>query len=494
MTESICSYRLGDIYEIRISQRTPEIKNSPYITKERPFRENSYLPLLNGRNLKCNEIIYNNLTGYWIKKVDMKKLRGYFSVPHIVIGLGFRENGKVGAAIDGKCYPWMGDICHLLRKNDLFNVEFDMGDTEIVEYLNSGYVKKYVKDVYREITYHLSITQLKNLPLPNKKEWEDIKKRSFHGAQYNRSPLTFEDRKEIFLNRYKSPSSKTKYKRYIGLPLRYAGGKSLAVGLILEHLPNIKRLISPFFGGGSVEIAGAKELGIEVLGFEIFDILVNYWKVQIERPQDLYKELSSLNPTKGEYEIVKSKLKAHWKKEITLPPLKLAAYYYFNHNLSYGPGFLGWMAKIYENKNRYCSMIERVGDFNIKNITVEYASFESVIPKFKDDFLYCDPPYYLGDDSTLFRGLYPQRNFPIHHTNFNHKLLCDLLLKHHKGGFILSYNDCFTIRKWYASCKIINVSWQYTMGQGETRIGLNRKKEDRNHIKKSHEILVVKYD
>ncbi|PIU66897.1 MAG: DNA methyltransferase, partial [Armatimonadetes bacterium CG07_land_8_20_14_0_80_40_9] len=177
MTESICSYRLGNIYEIRISPRTPEIKHNSYIIKERPLRVDNYLPLLNGRNLKCNEIIYNNLTGYWIKKSDAKKLRRYFDIPHIVVGLGFRENGKVGAAIDGRCYPWMGDVYHLLKKNGLFNVKFDMVDSEIIEYLNSDYVKKYVKDVYREITYHLSITQLKNLPLPNKKEWQEIKRR-----------------------------------------------------------------------------------------------------------------------------------------------------------------------------------------------------------------------------------------------------------------------------------------------------------------------------
>jgi len=45
-----------------------------------------------------------------------------------------------------------------------------------VEYLNSDFIRKYVKDVYKEITYHLSITQLKNLPLPNEKEWEEIKR------------------------------------------------------------------------------------------------------------------------------------------------------------------------------------------------------------------------------------------------------------------------------------------------------------------------------
>ncbi len=247
-------------------------------------------------------------------------------------------------------------------------------------------------------------------------------------------------------------------------------------------------------GGGSVEIALARELGIDVIGFDVFDILINYWDVQIREPQKLYRKLLSLSPTKEEYAIVKSKLKSHWKKEIILSPLELATYYYFNHNLSYGPGFLGWMAKIYENKNRYLSTIEKVRDFDVPNLFVKCDTFENIIPQFNRDFLYCDPPYYLGGDSKMFRGIYPQRNFPIHHNNFNHEKLRDLLLKHHRGGFILSYNNCSTIREWYAKCKIIDVSWQYTMGQGETRIGLNRKNGNRNHIKKSHEILIVQYE
>jgi len=176
--ERHCSYKLGDIYEIKISPRTPEIKINPYIKKDKPIKEKDYLPLLNGRNLKCNEVIYRNFTGYWIKKSELKKYRGYFGTPHIVVGLGFRGDGKIGAAIDKKCYPWMGDVYHLLRKSDLFSSisGFDMSEREVVEYLNSNYVKRYIKDTYREITYHLSITQLKNLPIPNKKEFETIKK------------------------------------------------------------------------------------------------------------------------------------------------------------------------------------------------------------------------------------------------------------------------------------------------------------------------------
>ena len=170
--ESMCSYKLGDIYEIRISPRTPEVKNNPNIVRKKSY-STQYLPLLTSKNLKCNEIIYENFTDYWIKKSEVKKFRGYFSLPHIVVGLGFRENGKVAAAYDEKCYPWMGDVYHLLRKSGLFNLNFDMQEQEVVEYLNSEYVKHYVKDAYREITYHLSITQLKDLPLPNKKEWEN---------------------------------------------------------------------------------------------------------------------------------------------------------------------------------------------------------------------------------------------------------------------------------------------------------------------------------
>jgi len=286
--------------------------------------------------------------------------------------------------------------------------------------------------------------------------------------------------------------NKNKYKRYLGSPLRYAGGKSWAVGYVIERIPeNIKRLISPFFGGGSIEIAVAKELGIEVKGFDIFDILVHYWKIQIENPEDLYQELVKLKPTKETYKLVKQELKKHWEGKIKLPPLKLAAYYYFNHNLSYGPGFLGWMSSVYANEKTYYRLLERVKNFNVKNISIECISFEDVIPKFKFDFLYCDPPYYLGKDSTLFRGLYPQRNFPIHHNNFNHELLKELLLSH-KGGFILSYNDSPTIRKWYKDFEIVELPIQYTMGQGETRIGINRLMKNRNYIKKVKELLIIK--
>ncbi len=302
-------------------------------------------------------------------------------------------------------------------------------------------------------------------------------------------------KKSLFLKKIKTQNG---YKRYTESPLRYGGGKSLAVGNILEYFPeNINKVVSPFIGGGSVEIALAKELKIDVIAYDIFDLLVNYWNVQITKPNELYENLNKFNNTKDEYENVKNILKSIWNKKDGLicnnyNKLDLATYYYFNHNLSYGPGFLGWMSSIYTNEKKYKSMLDKVKKFDVPNLKVYNESFDKSLPKHYNDFLYLDPPYYLDGDSKMFKGIYPMRNFPIHHNGFSHKLLSELLKKH-QGGFILSYNDCTWIREAYKDFKVIEVVWQYTMGQGETRIGKNRleRNYDNDNIKSSHELLII---
>lgn len=298
---------------------------------------------------------------------------------------------------------------------------------------------------------------------------------------------------ELLLSSLRSKGGKHRFSRYNGLPLRYAGGKSLGVGYVVEQIPSgIPSLVSPFFGGGAVEIACARELDMQVKGYDIFDILANYWACQLRSPTKLAEQIRKWKPTKKQYAAVKERLKLHWTGEDPITDkLMLAAHYWFNHNLSYGPGFLGWMSKIYEERSRFERLADKVKNFRCPGLSVSCASFESVIPKHGNDFLYCDPPYYLGNDSRMFRGIYPQRNFPVHHNGFDHELLRDLLHAH-KGGFILSYNDCETIRKWYADFEVIEVEWQYTLGQGETRIGKNRIENGTNHhVKNSHELLIV---
>lgn len=278
-----------------------------------------------------------------------------------------------------------------------------------------------------------------------------------------------------------------KYKRVSDTPLRYAGGKSLAVGYIAEHLPsNLTKLVSPFFGGGSFEIALAKRAGVKVEGYDIFGLLVNYWQVQTKQSDALANVLSTLTPNKETFKEVKGYLSDVFWKNLRYDAVTEAAYYFFNHNLSYGPGFLGWPSSVYLNQARYDKMLEKVRNFTAP-ISVNKADFGEVIENSGSDFIYADPPYHLS--GKMFKGIYPQRNFPIHHNGFDHEKLRDLL-HNHKGGFVLSYNDTPIIREWYSDFEIYEPKWQYTMGQGETRIGENRKSQ--THVKESHELLIVK--
>lgn len=303
---------------------------------------------------------------------------------------------------------------------------------------------------------------------------------------------SFSDKKDALLKALQSKQSRYKYRRRVTSTLRYAGGKSLAIGHVVELLPEgINRVMSPFFGGGSIEIAMSKHLGLKVVGYDIFNLLTNFWEHQIGSPSELADKLGEFEPTREEYLIVREKLKAHWKGETLIDdPLELAAIYYFNHNTSYGPHFLGHPSGVYLNPKRYATTLENVRKFDPGDLEVHEGRFEDKIPLHQGDFIYADPPYYLDGDSKTFIGMYPHRNFPIHHKGFDHEKLASQL-KAHKGGFILSYNDCSAVRELYKGYNMSTPEWQYTFSQGDTRIGENRTRDSEgSHIKKSHEILI----
>jgi len=293
-------------------------------------------------------------------------------------------------------------------------------------------------------------------------------------------------------------------------PIRYAGGKSKAYNIITEYLPKFpypQRIVSPFMGGGSLESKWSSDVGIEVIGYDIFDALVNFWNVLLTSPDKLADKLQTISPDKETYAEIKEQLirwdytqemlkdwkTNHYKRDaISLDSVTAAAYYYYNHNLSYGPMYLGWMSKIYENQDKWNRMVEYIRSYKNEKLNVRKGSFGDVIQDNQNEFLYLDPPYYLqkDGDNKMFKGIYPNANIDVHHSGFNHELLRDRL-HNHKGSFILSYNNCETIREYYKDFDQYFPEWHYSYALGEKRIGKN-KAEVGNKPKESHEILIVK--
>ena len=292
--------------------------------------------------------------------------------------------------------------------------------------------------------------------------------------------------------------------------IRYAGGKTRAIKLITPYVMGYDKIVSPFLGGGSLEVHWAANLGKEVIGYDIFDMLVNFWNELLNNPNGLATVMETIKPTAEEYKRIKEILMTldhtqnmlkdwptdHYKREnvISLLNVTKAAYYYFNHNCSYGPGYLGWGSSVYLKQNKWDNMIKSVRNFECPTLSVCEMSFDKSIKKHNEDFLYLDPPYYLEKDSDnkMHKGMYPMKNIDVHHSGFDHELLRDLLLAH-KGDFVMSYNDCETIREYYKDFEFFYPEWSYSMGNGEQRIGKNRKELNDGHIvKESHEILIVK--
>lgn len=185
--ERVCSLRLSDLYEIRISPRSTEIKRCKYAKRVDeyggPSKPAKHLPILDGKSLRPGFIEYDKYDKY--DKYDERTphyriapehvglLREYFTRPRVVVG--HTKGGRVEAALDYRSYPWMGDVYHLLPKVGNGGREKCMGDSELVEYLNSETVQRYMRGKYRQITPHVTSTQLRALPLPTSEEWERLR-------------------------------------------------------------------------------------------------------------------------------------------------------------------------------------------------------------------------------------------------------------------------------------------------------------------------------
>ena len=243
-------------------------------------------------------------------------------------------------------------------------------------------------------------------------------------------------------------------------PLRYPGGKSRAVKQILEFIPpNIKTICSPFFGGGSIELALASK-GINVKGFDVFAPLVNFWQVLLRSPKELSKNVRQLYPmtsskfylTQREYKSIRGRIK------------QAAAFYALNRASFSGTTLSGGMSP---DHPRFTEKgIDSLSCFKVDNLTVDNSDFKDALRENENEFLYLDPPYMNG------KALYGEKGNA--HKHFDHRALFDVLKK--RDGWILSYNDCEKVRRLYDGHRMLTLKWGYGM----------------NNTKRSNELLIFK--
>jgi len=254
-------------------------------------------------------------------------------------------------------------------------------------------------------------------------------------------------------------------------PLRYPGGKSRAVKHILPLFPeDVERVCSPFFGGGSVELALASK-GVEVFGYDKMKQLVWFWQALCEDSNRLADEVEKL---REEYQTrdgntvtgcAKDSF-ARYREDLRIDTYmfsyeRAAKYYIINRSSFSGATFSGGWSERASYARFTESSVQRLRDFKAENFRVDYADFGQAIASHPKAFLYLDPPYYLPDGRDNLYG----DGGDLHKT-FDHLKLVNILKE--RDNWILSYNNCPEILKLYKGYDIMYPGWKYGMSSDKT--------------------------
>lgn len=256
--------------------------------------------------------------------------------------------------------------------------------------------------------------------------------------------------------------------------LRYPGGKSKAVDVILPYFPSdLDTMVAPFFGGGSIELACVSN-GVRVWGYDIYKQLVVFWQQLLSNQEKLHERVCQF-----EMPLPKDKFYEMQKNFETLTDeLEIAAQFYVINRTSFsGTTLSGGMSSTQQNWTQSC--LDRLRDFSLDGmfsssdlLTVSHMDFKQSLLIHNEDFAYLDPPYLLEKSS-----LYGVKGNT--HKNFDHLSLHSILSKR-DAPWALSYNNHPEILDLYKDYTIHKPEWRYSM-------------KSKNGCKESYEVLITNY-
>jgi DNA adenine methylase len=229
-------------------------------------------------------------------------------------------------------------------------------------------------------------------------------------------------------------------------------------------------MVSPFFGGGSIELHCASK-GVRVHGYDNFESLVNFWNQALTCPQELAYLLETLfHPCTKEKFNTYQKTQQHDPEFPTFQgwdQLRACMFYTLNRSSFSGATLKGGFSQQAADNRFTQSSIERLRKFSSPNLSVKAADFASSLRSHADDvFVYADPPYMLEKAS-----LYGENRATSH--SFDHYRFAAEIKK--KNNWIISYNPAPEILDLYKDYEILYPTWSYGMSSD----------------KKSKEILIL---
>lgn len=226
---------------------------------------------------------------------------------------------------------------------------------------------------------------------------------------------------------------------------RYPGGKNRMKKdlqkIIMEVKPDLNFMVSPFLGGGSLELLMAGSNGslwedrIKVQAYDIFKPLADFWEIlKEEGGVRIAAEVRKHMPLthNDEYKAFLPNLDSDDK-------FTRAWSFYICIKASYS-GMIGSTTERARAELREAGL-EKLERFENPYFFMEWGDCFETIQKHNKDFMYLDPPYYKTVNH------YYGKKGELHKA-FNHEKYCEIL-KEHKGGFVMSYDNSDKVKELY---------------------------------------------
>jgi len=228
--------------------------------------------------------------------------------------------------------------------------------------------------------------------------------------------------------------------------LAWIGGKRLLRKEIIQRFPDgFNRYIEVFGGAAWVLFGKEQHAPMEVYN-DADSGLVNLFRCVKYHCNELQRELTGYLNSRELFEDVRAQRDLRG-----LTDIQRAARFFLLIKMSYGSDAhsFGCAVRNLESSIQYMSAIHQ----RLAKVVIENKDFESLIKVYDrpDALFYCDPPYFGAEE-------YYKASF----TMLDHQRLRDVLGRI-KGRFVLSYNDCETVRSLYTGFPIDGVSRQHNL-------------------------------
>lgn len=270
----------------------------------------------------------------------------------------------------------------------------------------------------------------------------------------------------------------------INSPLRYPGGKSRAVKIIVPLVPEFDEFREPFLGGGSVFVYFKQKYPNKK--YWINDIYLNLYHFWKQTQQNSNKLIEQIQQWKDSFENGKTLHRFLIENIMKFDNLKkAAAFFVFNRITFSGTSESGGFSNAAFKRRFTQSSIERARALStiLDNTFITNLDYQEVIEaKGKNVFIFLDPPYYSATKSALYG-----KNGNLHKT-FDHERFAKILSNvNHK--WLITYDDSEYVRNLFSFSYI--KEWNLTYGM--RNVGQNGNQNEKELLISNYPIIEKKF-